>query len=530
MRLLAVKTAVFISLISGPHLQNWLQSRIQTPAKSGVVIKLGTMDFETSCAPDVRGEFNRGVALLHSFWHDEAFTAFEHVASADPNCAIAYWGKAMTHFHQLLASPTPADIQAGAAELAKADEAREKSPREAGYIEALHRFFDGYRPDIYIQQATAYADAMAILTKTYPDDLEAQVFYALSLLASEPRNDLQLVNPKKAFAILEPLFRQHPDHPGIAHYIIHACDNPQMAQEGLSAARRYAQIAPQVPHALHMPAHVFARLGLWQDDIQSNLASKAAAEAGGLHHGAENRLHAMEFLEYAYLQTGRFNEAKMIAEEAKTVQPTDVNPRYPDMWASVEARYPALLAIETKDWAMAEHLNPVPGVSSNQEAILLAHAEGAAHLRDREVASEVLKQLDPPKSAQSQSTESAASIEIRAWVDFTRGELKDAVALLKPLVERQARTGKSEVEIPAREMLADMLLLSGRAGEALMEYQQSLRTDPNRFNALFGAGQAAERSGRNDLAAKYYRALLSNCQHADGSAIKELQHAKTHRG
>jgi len=497
------------------------------PPDSAVPVKLGTVDFEISCAPGGRADFNRGVALLHSFWHDRAFLAFEHVASSNPDCAIAYWGEAMTHFHQLLASPTPADIQAGAAELAQADRAVEKSPREAAYIKALHRFFDGYRAADYLQHAIGYADAMATVAKTYPEDLEAQVFYALALLAADPPNDVQLVNPKKAFGILKPLFREHPNHPGIAHYIIHACNNPQMAQEGSQGARQYAQIAPQVPHALHMPSHIFARLGLWRDDIASNLASKAAAEAAGLHQGAENRLHAMEFLEYAYLQTGRFDEAKAIVTEARTVRATDVDPRYPDMWAAVEARYPALLAIETKNWTMAERLKPVTdGGSSSLEATLLAHAEGAAHLHDRKAANDALQQLESLTSGGSRASESTAAIEIRAWVDFTRGNLKDAVALLQPLAERQAKIGKGEVEIPAREMLADMLLLSGQSAEALTQYRQTLSSDPNRFNALLGAIQAAEQLGRNSLAERYYRTLLANCRHADGSAVKELRHAK----
>jgi len=497
------------------------------PAESTVPVKLGMVDLEISCAPRVRADFNRGVALLHSFWHDRAFLDFENVASSDTDCAIAYWGEAMTHFHQLLGSPTAADIQAGASELAEADRAREKSPREAAYIKALHRFFDGYRVEDYLQHATAYADAMANVAKTYPNDLEAQVFYALALLASDPPNDVQLVNPRKAFGILKPLFREHPNHPGIAHYIIHACNNPQMVQEGLSAAREYAQIAPQVPHALHMPSHIFARLGLWQDDIASNLASKGAAEAAGLRHGAENRLHAMEFLEYAYLQTGRFDEAKTIVTEAGTVRPTDVDPRYPDMWAAVEARYPALLAIETKNWTMAEDLKPITGGGiSSQEATLLANAEGAAHLRDPKVARDALQRLESLISGETRASETAAAIEIRAWVDFTRGNLKDAAALLQPLAERQAKIGKGEVEIPAREMLADMLLSSGQPAEALTQYRQSLSSDPARFNALLGATQAAEQLGRNRLAERYYRTLLANCRRADGSAVKELQRAK----
>jgi len=495
--------------------------------ESSVPVKLGTVDFSISCAPGVRADFNRGVLLLHSFWHDRAFVAFENAASSDTDCAIAYWGEAMTHFHQLLASPTPADILAGAAELAQADRAREKSPREAAYIKALHGFFDGYRAEDYLQHATAYADRMATVAKTYPGDLEAQVFYALALLASDPPNDVGLVNPKKAVSILEPLFRDHPNHPGIAHYIIHACNNPQMAQEGLNEARQYAQIAPQVPHALHMPSHIFARLGLWQDDIGSNRASKAAAEAAGLHQGAENRLHAMEFLEYAYLQTGRFDEANAIVTEAATVQPTDVDPRYPDMWAAVEARYPALLAIETKNWTMAEHLKSIAeGGRSSREATLLAHAEGAAHLRDRKAASDALEQLESLTSGASRGSESAAATEIRSWVDFTLGNLKDALALLEPLAERQAKVGKGEVEIPSGEMLAEMLLLGGQPEDALRQYRQSLSSDPNRFNALLGVIQAAKQLGRNRLAEEYYRTLLANCRQADGSALKELEQAR----
>lgn len=209
------------------------------------------------------------------------------------------------------------------------------------------------------------------------------------------------------------------------------------------------------------------------------------------------------------------------------MKPTDVDPRYPNMWATVEARYPALLAIETKDWTVAEHLEPVVGGGlSSQQATLLAHAEGAAHLHDLKTAAATLQQLESLTSG-SQATESAAAIEIRAWVDFTRGDLKDAVALLEPLGERQAKIGKGEVEIPAREMLADMLLLSGQPTEAVTQYRQSLSSDPKRFNALLSAAQAAQQSGQPRLAESYYRTLLANCPHADGAAVQQLQHAKT---
>ena len=512
----AIALCVFLLVQARANAQGAL-GRSQGP--SAVPAKLGTVDFRISCASRVTADFNSGVALLHSFWHDRAFAAFESVAASDPDCAIAYWGEAMTHFHQLLASPTPADIEAGEAELAQADRAREKSPRETAYINALHRFFDDYRAESYQQHAAAYSDAMATLAKTYADDLEAQVFYALALLASDAPSDVDLVTPRKAFGILRLLLRDHSNHPGIAHYIIHACDNPQMARDGLGGARQYAQIAPEVPHALHMPSHIFARLGLWQDDIASNLASKAAAESAGLHHGAENRLHAMEFLEYAYLQTGRFDEAKAIVTEAETVQPTDVDPRYPNMWASVEARYPALWAIETKNWELAEQLKARPsGAVAIQQATLLANAEGAAHLHDQKAADAILRQLEPSNSGQPRASEPPAAIEIRAWVAFTRGNVKDAIALLQPLADRQAKAGKSEVEIPAREMLGDMLLLSGQPAEALKQYEQSLLSDPNRFNALLGAMQSAKQLGWNDLAEKHERMLRANCPHADVAA------------
>lgn len=495
-----------------------------SPTVGAAPVQLGTVHFEISCAPGVTADFNRGVALLHSFWHDRAFLMFQQVAASDPQCAMAYWGQAMTHFHQLLATPAAADVQSAQAELALADRAQEKSPREATYIAALHRFFDGYRPENYQQHAAAYANAMATLATTYPHEMEAQVFYALALLSSDPPQDTAIANSRAALAILKPLFREHPNHPGIAHYIIHASDNPQLAPEGLEAARHYAQIAPQVPHALHMPAHIFTRMGLWQDDINSNLASKAAAEAAGLHRGAENRLHAMEFLEYAYLQTGRFDAAKAIVTEAQTIQPTDVDPRYPDMWASVEARYPAMLAIETKDWKTAEHLTSLDQKqSARQYILLLAHAEGAAHLDDRPAALDTQKQLESLESGKP--SQIAAAIEAHAWIDFARGDRKRAIARLEPLADRQAAVGKGEVEIPAREMLAEMLLLSNQPAEALTQYRKSLSSDPNRFNALWGAAQAARQAGRKDLAQQYSRALLANCPRPQGAALQQLRSA-----
>ena len=495
--------------------------------------RLGTVAFESSCKTGVKADFNRGVALLHSFWLDEAGRTFEQVAAADPDCAMAYWGEAIANLHQINGEPSAADLTAGRTALAKADVAREQSPREAGYIKALHRFFDGYDPNRYFDSAQGYADAMGALSGAYPTDLEAKLFYALGLLAADPPDDTALTYPRKAVAILQPLLLEYPDHPGIAHYILHACDNPEMAQEGLDAAQRYASIAPASPHALHMPSHIFARLGLWPDDIRSNLASKAAAERdGGMHVGAENRLHAMEFLEYAYLQIGQDDEARQILEEAQTVKASDVDPAYPDYWATVEARLPVLFALETGDWAAAERLQPIAGAGTLSRGLtLLAHATAAGHLNDGRVGIEATRAYEAllNKEPVVRPGGGLATLrdEIRAWADFSQGHHDVARKLLRAIAERQRKVGKGEVELPAGEMLADMLLLDGKRKAALQAYQASLQSDPNRFNALLGAGRAAELSSQPAVAARYFRALLANCAGANGAALGVLEHARS---
>jgi len=493
--------------------------------------RLGTVSFENSCKPSVKADLNRAVALLHSFWLDEAQRTFEKVVTADPDCAIAYWGEAIANLHQINGEPSPTDLAAGRSALAKAARAREVSPREAAYLKAVHVLYDGYEAAKYFDYTKRYAEAMGALSAAYPTDLEAKLFYALALLAADPPDDTALTNPKKAVAILDPLLRAHPDHPGIAHYIIHASDNPEMAKRGLDAARRYASIAPSSPHALHMPSHIFARLGLWQDDIRSNLASKVAAEThDGRHVGAEERLHAMEFLEYAYLQIGRDDEAHKILDEAVTVRAIDVDPAYPDYWATVQARFSMLFSVETQDWLAAEHLQPVTGGNTFSEGLtLLAHAMAAGHRRDGREGTAAARSYDIRLSSEPivHPGGNLATLrdEIHAWADFSKGDLDAAEQLLRPIAARQRKVGKGEVELPAGEMLADMLLLQGKAAKALQAYQTSLLSDPNRFNALLGAGRAAELSGRPAVAARYYRALLANCGGANGAALRVLEHA-----
>ena len=506
-------------------------ARMGSMADTSMPSRLGTVSFNISCKPQVKTEFDRGIALLHSFWLDEAGRSFGNVAAADPDCAMAYWGEAMADFNQVNGGPTDAGVVAGNHALRMADKAREKDAREAAYIHALQLFFDGYTEKDFDARATRYTDAMEEVARHYSDDLEAQVFYALALINSDPRDDVALINPKKAVAILYPIFRQHPDHPGIAHYIIHACDNPVMAQQGLEAARRYASIAPAAPHALHMPGHIFARLGLWDEDIRSNLASKAASENSTAHVGAENRLHAMEFLEYAYLQIGHDEEAWAIVTEGSTVKQSDVDPRYPSYYTDVEARNLALFAIETRDWALATSLKPIEGGDwVSQSQTLLAHAVGAVHLHDAQGAKAAAQSIESLAEANPRmrtgAPRASAPDEIRAWARFSQDDLQGAIRLLRSVADRQEKVGKGEVELPAREMLAEMFFLSGDFSQALHEYQGSLTSDPNRFNALLGAGQAAEGLGNRDLAASYYQTLLRNCTKADGKAAAALSHPR----
>jgi tetratricopeptide (TPR) repeat protein len=492
--------------------------------------KLGAVSFAISCKTELQPEFNRAVALLHSFWHSEAQRVFEDVAASDPNCAMAYWGVAMSHFHLGLSWPAAADIGLGREALTKAEAAAEKDSREMAYIAALRELYTDFKIDGSWKYFENYADKLSQIGAMYPKDLEAKVFEGLALILAQQPGDVNVTELKLAVNLLQPLLQQYPDHPGIAHYLIHACDTPGLAQEGLEAARRYAKIAPAAPHALHMPSHIFARLGLWREDIDSNLASEVAAEKA--HAGAENRLHAMEFLEYAYLQIGHDEEARAIIEEAKTIPQSDVDSRYGNYYASVQARFPTMFAIETRDWQAAAHAQLMEDDGWGRGLTLLAHSVAAGHLRDRALARATLQateifisqQMKGRPLPESGTPEAGFLDEIHAWTDFANGDLTGAVRLLRPIADRQDKIGKGELDLPVREMLAEMLLIDGNAKEALKEYQASLASDPNRFNALLGAGRAAERLGNRNAAAGYYRTLLANCSGANGKAVLALGH------
>ncbi|HEY6305902.1 MAG TPA: hypothetical protein VI488_05505 [Candidatus Angelobacter sp.] len=498
--------------------------------------KLGTVNFPTSCAPKVQQPFERGLALLYSFEYEESENQFKEVAAQDPKCAMAYWGQAMSLYHQLWSRPDKDDLKRGGELLEKARQVKTITARERDYIEALAVFYHDPEKLDHKKRADAYAEAMAGVYQRNPNDREAGIFYALALLSSGPERDPNLTNARKAVAILDKLFDQQPDHPGIAHYIIHACDNPAMAGLGLAAARKYAAIAPSSAHAVHMPSHIFARLGLWQDDINSNLAALQAADkmAGMGLHTMHHRMHSMDFLDYAYLQIGDDQNAKAQMDRLAAFHRQDIEEDYRDYYDSEVTGFAARYALERRQWKEALALQPVAGARPGvQVETWWAHAVAAGHLHDAASAQDALSHYDQLLEALKKSPRAYMADglknehdEVKAWAAFAQGKADEAVGLLRAAADEQDKVGKGDSVQPAREMLADMLLELKRPQDALREYEVSLKTDPNRFNGLYGAAQAAEATQQKQKAAGYYAQLLKNCQ-GSHSDRPELERART---
>lgn len=498
--------------------------------------KLGTVSFPISCAAAVQKPFERGMALMHSFEYESAENQFKEVARQDPGCAMAYWGQALSLYHQLWGRPAKADLKRGSDLLVRAQELKPKTAREGEYINALAVFYRDSEKIDHRDRANAYAAAMEGVYKHNPQDREAAVFYALSLLGSGPEEDPTQANHRKAVAILNKLFEQDPGHPGIAHYIIHACDNPQMASLGLTAARKYASIAPSSAHAVHMPSHIFARLGLWQDDIQSNEAAlRAAAKMGDMHlHVMHHKMHSLDFLESAYLQIGNDQKAKSQWDELQTVRKQDVEEEFQDYYDAMLAGFAARYTLERRQWQEAMALQPVQGARPYVQALTFwAHAVAAGHLHDVAAAQAAADQFNAMLEATKKSDKAHEAKymannhdEAQAWLAFAQGKNDEALRLLRAVADKQDKVGKGETETPAREMLADMLMEMNRPEEALLEYEVSLKTDPNRFNGLYGAAQAAEKAQQKQKAAGYYAQLIKNCE-GSNSDRTELAKAKT---
>jgi tetratricopeptide (TPR) repeat protein len=494
--------------------------------------QLGKVNFPTTCSADVQPTVEKGVALLHSFQYKESEQTFSEAATRDPQCAMAYWGKAMALYHQFWDFPTDKTLNEGRQDIEQAQKLRPVSSREKGFITAAAAFFGNKSKMSHADRKKAYSAALERFYAENPGDSEIGSFYALSLVSlsydDEPN---MLALRKKAISILDPLLKQYPDHPGIAHYLIHATDHPKLASQGLEAARRYAAIAPDSSHAIHMPSHIFVRLGLWQDSITSNIAAKNSGAHAAEMHTAEShyQTHAMDFLNYSYLQSGQEAKAReVIADEQNVVGGSE------ESKAEHAADLSARTALELHRWTEAASL-PIPKVKLvSQESAYRARVIGKAHLGDVAGARadlEKLKEIWAAQEEEDRKQDYPVSKEkhlstAEVWILFAEGKREDAVREMRAIADRQDARGVDSLSIPAREMLADMLLELKRPVDALTEYKTALKNSPNRFDGLLGAARAAEASGDASAAQSFYAQLTSICSPA--ADRPELAEAKTY--
>ncbi len=499
--------------------------------------KIGQVRFAVSCSASVQKPFDRAVALLHSFWYLEAAKAFTAIAQTDPDCAMAYWGVAMSSWTQIWSPPPPAALKRGGEAVEKAKSASAQTPRERDFVAAAEAFFKDADKVDHRTRVLAYGKAMEQMSHRYPDDREVMAFYALSLQATADPHDKTYASQKRSAEIAEKIFAAEPDHPGAAHYMIHGYDYPPLAARGLPAARRYAQFAPSVPHALHMPSHIYVLLGMWPETIQGNIVAAAAEKDRG---NPDDRMHALDYLAYAYLQQAQDVDARRVLDEARGIM-TDLAARKYDSgrptahfaMAAIEARW----ALERGKWAEAAAIEPRPNRFPNTEAMLyLARAVGAARSSDAARARADVDRLAMLKEAMKDPYW-AEQIEIQrraaaAWTARAEGKTDEGFTLMRSAVELEASTEKHNITpgpiVTARELYGDMLMEAGQPGAAAQAYEASLRVAPNRFKALHGAGKAYERAGDRERAKGYYAKLLTTAASADTDR-PELREARAFR-
>ena len=501
--------------------------------------KLGAVHMPISCAASVQTPFERGIALMHSFWYEEAQKQFQAVATADPQCAMVQWGLAMTEWRPFWDGMPDDRRKAGIAEIDKATALNAKTDRERRYIAALSGYLHA-DPTQNEKALHTYDDAMSALHTAYPDDVEATAFYGLALAASVGTKD-PIGDARKALAVLEPAFEAHPNHPGFAHYIIHTCDTPQLARLALPAAERYASIAPSSAHALHMPGHIFARLGMWQQDIDSNLASVHASEYAEQHHlgGITHQIHAYEFLIYAYLQDGDDAGAKRVLDYTEPMVahlhsvPEAANDGMAPFMSYVEVEFPSIYYLEMHDWkAVLAIPEPANAIVSTKYFRAWAQTIAAGHLRDAAAADKAAATAQQLADATAkEGSPIGAEIDavqgtVKAWQSFAHHEDEQAFQQIAAAADIQDRVGQAEVDIPAREMYADMLLIDNRPADALVQYRIALELSPNRFNALYNAGRAAEAAGKPDEAIVDYKQLLKVTDNGAHTQRPEVAYAR----
>jgi tetratricopeptide (TPR) repeat protein len=521
----------------------------------------GKVEFPVSCTPAVQPEFARGVALLHSFFYEEARRIFTSVAEQDPKCAMAQWGIAMTWWHPIWTPPTPDEMSAGKAAIAKAMGMTAGTDRELGFITALNVYYN--TPDTSTAGAVgqschgpvgprdrviAYEKAMRQLRDKYPDDFEAQAFYAFAVLAvgyATP-NDTSLSKQLEAAAILEKLWKQNPNHPGVVHYLIHCYDYPALAQRGLAAARSYDSIAPWVPHALHMPSHIFTRLGMWDESIAANRASAEASRAYAAmrHRDATEaeELHALDYMAYSYLQEARDAEAKKIVDLVARVRKT--NPELEFSAAYALAAIPTRYAFERNDWAAAAALTVpnLPHWSSFpfMEALVeYGHALGRAYTGDLDGARKAIARMqqlrDATKDPKFVYFKNHLEVQMQAasaWVAYGEGKKDEAIEMLRRAADAEDILGKHPVSpgafVPIREQLGSLLLEVGQPKDAQREFEASLKIYPGRFRGLYGAALAAEQTADKENAGRYYAKLAAQTAKSNGSR-DDLNHVREYR-
>jgi hypothetical protein len=493
---------------------------------------LGRVRFPTSCSAAAAASIERGVALLHSFWYEEAGKAFRDASQADSTCAIAYWGEATSLMHPLWAPSSPQDLRDGAALSERARSVNPGSPRERGYVDAISAFYAGDTTAQFVDRVRAWSDGLARLHAAEPADSEATIFYALSLIAVAQNSppDTTYALQRQAGDLLEPLFERRPDHPGLAHYLIHAYDSPSLADRAVRAADRYASIAPSVPHARHMPSHIYTRLGMWDASIRSNAAAAAAARQYEVEQHMDavwgERLHSMDYMAYAYLQEGRDAAAERLVKEAARMR--RVAPPHAAAAEYALTAIPARHALERGRWREAAALTLRPDLAE-PGAIAVTHfarAIGAARSGDTaqaRVALTALAAVDSDLDARRvpiwAGTVHAQRLAASAWLAFAERDTAGALRLAREAADLEETTPKHPVTpgaiLPARELEAELLYAAGRPGDALTTYEASLARAPRRARSLLGAYRAAERVGDRAAAARWRREYLALMAHAD---------------
>jgi hypothetical protein len=484
---------------------------------------LGKVHFETSCTAEAQQVFDRAMLYQHSFWYRASQKSFEDALKADPGCAIGYWGIALSLLYNPHVAPPVKNLAEGAAAIEKGKALGARTQRERDYIDALGAMYADYEKVDHRTRVLAYLKAMEQLAQRYPDDDEAQIHYALALNVGASPADKTYANQLKGAAILEKIWTRQPEHPGIAHYLIHLYDTPALAERGLTAARRYAKVAPAAAHAQHMPSHIFTRLGYWQESIASNIeSSRVAREAGDLH----DQLHSMDYLVYAYLQLGQDGKAKAVLENMAAVTGfTETFLPGPYALAVSPARY----AVERGDWKAAAELQVRPSPLANVQAITyFARALGAARSGHPEAAridiARLVELRDKLREAKDGYWSEQVDIQRQvatAWVLYGEGKRDEALNAMSAAADAEDKTEKHPVTPgvpkPARELFGVMLLDSGKPGEALTAFEATLKKEPDRLGAYVGAATSADKAGDKAKARAYYEKIVAIADGADNS-------------